>query len=95
MRRYCETCKDIVQDGPEPHVCICKHSHLASQCPFCKIEKERDALRARVAELEGLLRRARSVIPNEYEDEIAVRTAINTYLNAHQGLGPGASYEPI
>lgn len=52
MRRYCETCKDIVQDGPEPHVCICKHSHLASQCPFCKIEKERDALRARVAELD-------------------------------------------
>lgn len=37
---------------------------------------------SRIAELESILRRARAVIPDEYEDEIEVRAAINRYLNA-------------
>lgn len=40
---------------------------------------------ARMEELKALLRRARAVIPDEFEDEIQVRTDINRYLNAHQG----------
>ena len=41
--------------------------------------------RTRVAELETLLRRARAVIPDKFEDEIQVRADINRYFNAHQG----------
>lgn len=40
---------------------------------------------AEMQTMTALLRRARACIPDAYEDEVAVRTAINTYLNAHQG----------
>lgn len=40
---------------------------------------------AEMGAMTALLRRACSVIPSEYEDEIEVRAAINQYLNAHQG----------
>lgn len=36
---------------------------------------------ARMGEMEALLRRARAVIPSEYEDEIEVRAAINRHFN--------------
>ena len=40
-----------------------------------------DGIESHIAKLESLLRRARAVIPDEYEDEIEVRAAINHYLN--------------
>lgn len=42
-------------------------------------------LLGQVKELTELLRRAKAVIPDEFEDEIEVRAAITRYLNAHQG----------
>lgn len=44
-------------------------------------------LLGQVKELTELLRRAKAVIPDEFEDEIEVRVAINRYLNAHQPKG--------
>lgn len=47
-----------------------------------KCEHDRGRYKARIESSDALLRRARGVIPAEYEDEIDVRAAINRHLNS-------------
>lgn len=47
-------CRRFEADGPDP-IRDCEHGQLRRSCEICELTAERDALRARVAELEAAI----------------------------------------